>query len=92
MPVWLIVEEETLTADDAASRRQIKVVRRLNGNRTRDEALVELGKLAKSHRPDSLKGTSYIVGRDGDGSFWFLPRSGKAHAPCTLRLMEEIRG
>lgn len=90
MPIWLFVEDGTLTTD-AGARRETKILRRLNGDRTRNEALVELAKLARSHRPDSLKGTSYTVARDEDGSFWFLPRPGTPHTARTLRLMEEIR-
>ncbi|MFJ1561296.1 hypothetical protein [Streptomyces mirabilis] len=62
----------------------------MNGNKTREEALVELYKVAKSYVPDSLKGTSRVVGRDSDGSFWALPKDGKSHASCNIRLIEQI--
>ncbi|MDN0199905.1 hypothetical protein [Streptomyces sp. S.PNR 29] len=88
MTTWLITAEETVTADGAAPHRQIKVIRTVN--KTREEALVELHKAAKSHVPDSLKGTSRVVGRDSDGSFWILPKNGKGHASCTIRLIEQI--
>ncbi|MDI1453629.1 hypothetical protein NHG22_07340 [Streptomyces sp. ATE26] len=91
MSTWLIIAEETVTANGSASHRQVKVVRPVSGNKTREEALVELHKVAKSHTPDSLKGTSTVVGRDSDGSFWVLPKSGKGHASCNLRLIEQIR-
>jgi hypothetical protein len=91
MSTWLIIEEETVTADGSSSHRQIKVVRQVSGNKTREEALVELNKVARGHTPDSLKGTSTVVGRDSDGSFWVLPKNGKGHASCNLRLIEQIR-
>ncbi|GAA3368313.1 hypothetical protein GCM10020367_06180 [Streptomyces sannanensis] len=65
----------------AAPHRQIEVIQTLNRNRSRAEALVELYKEAKTHVPHSLKGTPRVVGRDGDGSFWILPKEGKRHAP-----------
>ncbi|MFF4580062.1 hypothetical protein ACFY15_16955 [Streptomyces sp. NPDC001373] len=91
MPVWLIVEEETRIAGEGAPRRQLTVLDRLTRNRTRTEALAELDKRARRHRPDSLKGVPYTVARDADGTFWYLPKSGKPHSSCALRLMEEIR-
>ncbi|MFB7931961.1 hypothetical protein ACFC4C_22975 [Streptomyces sp. NPDC056039] len=63
MSTWLIIAEETGTADGAASHRQIKVIRTVNGNKTREQALVELHNVAKSHVPDSLKSTSTVVGQ-----------------------------
>ncbi|GAA0325362.1 hypothetical protein GCM10010302_75590 [Streptomyces polychromogenes] len=91
MSTWLIISEETGTADGAASHRQVKVIRTLNGNKTREQALVELRNVAKRHVPDSLKTTSTVVGRDSDGSFWVLPKNGKGHASCNVRLIEQIR-
>ncbi|MFB8027292.1 MULTISPECIES: hypothetical protein [unclassified Streptomyces] len=62
----------------------------MSGNKTREEALVELYKVAKSHVPDALKSTSRTVGRDSDGSFWVLPKNGKGHGSCNIRLIEQI--
>ncbi len=90
MPAWLIIAEETVTADGAASHRQTKVIRPVNGNKSREEAFVELYKVAKSHVPDSLKGPR-VVGRDSDGSFWVLPKNGNGHASCNIRLIEQLR-
>ncbi|MQS37288.1 hypothetical protein [Streptomyces katsurahamanus] len=91
MSTWLIIAEELVTTDGATSQRQVKVVRPLNGNKTREEALVELHKEAKNYTSDSLKRPSTVVGRDGDGSFWVLPKNGNGHASCNLRLIEQIR-
>ncbi|MBA2806863.1 hypothetical protein E0500_005215 [Streptomyces sp. KM273126] len=91
MSTWLIIAEETVTADEATSRRQAKLVRSLNGNKTREEALVELHKEAKNYTSDSLKRASTVVGRDSDGSFWVLPKNGTGHASCNLLLIEQIR-
>ncbi|MCX5355877.1 hypothetical protein [Streptomyces mirabilis] len=85
----MIIAEETVTADGAASHRQIKVIRPVNGNKSREEALVELHKAAKSHVPDPLKGAR-VVGRDSDGSFWVLPKNGNGHVSCNIRLIEQI--
>ncbi|MFC8877201.1 hypothetical protein [Streptomyces ardesiacus] len=91
MPTWLILAEETVIAEGSASRRQVKVVRTLKGNKTREEALVELHKEAKNYTSDSLKRPSTVVGRDSDGSFWVLPKNDSGHASCNLRLIEQIR-
>ncbi|MET9830042.1 hypothetical protein ABZ078_12120 [Streptomyces sp. NPDC006385] len=91
MTTWLIIAEETVAADGSAAHRQVKVVRPVNGKKTREEALVELHKVARSHTPDALKGISTVVGRDSDGSYWVLPKNGKGHAACNLRLIEQIR-
>ncbi|MEU2060988.1 hypothetical protein [Streptomyces sp. NPDC013455] len=90
MTTWLITAEETVIADGAAPHRQIEIIRKVHGNKTREEALVELHKAAKSHVPDSLKGTSRVVGRDSDGSCWILPKNGKGHPPCVIRFVEQI--
>jgi hypothetical protein len=90
MSTWLIIEEETVTADGLASHRQVKA-RTVSGNKTREEALVELHKAARNYDSDSLKRGSTVVGRDSDGSFWVLPKNGKGHASCNLRLIEQIR-
>ncbi|GGT26338.1 hypothetical protein GCM10014713_19310 [Streptomyces purpureus] len=91
MSTWLIISEETGTADAEGSHRRVKVVRTLHGNKTREQALVELRRVAKNHVPDSLRSTSILVGRDSDGSFWVLPKNGRGHASCNLRLIEQIR-
>ncbi|MET8394617.1 hypothetical protein ABZV59_22285 [Streptomyces anthocyanicus] len=91
MSTWLIIEEETVTADGSAPRRQVKVVRQVTGKKTLEEALVELHNVARGHTPDSLRGVSTVVGRDSDGSFWVLPKNGKGPASCNLRLIEQIR-
>jgi hypothetical protein len=91
MSTWLIISEETVTADGSATHRHVKVVRPVTGNKTREQALVELHNVARSHTPDSLKGTSTVVGRDSDGSFWVLPKNGRGNASCHLRLIEQIR-
>ncbi|MFD7835500.1 hypothetical protein [Streptomyces sp. NPDC059761] len=93
MPVWLIIAEETVTANGAVTHRQVTVVRPISGNKTREEAFVDLYRAARSYVPDSLKSTACVVGRDGDGSFWVLPKNanGKAHASCNIRLIEQIR-
>ncbi|MFF4837292.1 hypothetical protein [Streptomyces sp. NPDC001315] len=90
MPTWLIIADETVTADGEAPLRQIKVIKPVPGNKSREEALVELYKTAKNHVPDSLKGTPRVVGRDIDGSFWVIPKNGKGHASCNIRLIEQI--
>ncbi|MEV6840382.1 hypothetical protein AB0N17_38810 [Streptomyces sp. NPDC051133] len=89
MSAWLIIEEETVTADGPASHRQVKA-RTANG-KTREEALVELYRAARNYNSDSLKRGTTVVGRDSDGSFWVLPKNGKSHASCNLRLIEQIR-
>ncbi|WP_331738201.1 hypothetical protein [Streptomyces sp. NBC_01276] len=91
MSTWLIISEETSTADGAAPHRQIRLVRTINGNKTREQALVELYDVAKNHKPDSLKGASTVVGRDGDGTFWVLAKNSRGQASCNLRLIEQIR-
>ncbi|WP_327281359.1 MULTISPECIES: hypothetical protein [unclassified Streptomyces] len=93
MSTWLILMEETVTTDGSATTRQVTTVRPLSGNRTREEALVELFKAARSHVPDSLRSTARMAWRDADGSFWILPRNanGKVHASCNIRLVEQIR-
>ncbi|WP_158726318.1 hypothetical protein [Streptomyces sp. NRRL S-1831] len=91
MSTWLIIAEELVTVDGAPSHRQVRVVRPLNGNKTREEALVELHKEAKNYTSDSLKRASTVVGRDSDGSFWVLPKNGNGHTSCNLRLIEQIR-
>ncbi|MEU1671861.1 hypothetical protein ABZ752_07505 [Streptomyces roseifaciens] len=86
MPKWLVMEE-TVIAEGAAPHQ--RVLRSLSGNKTRDQALEELRKVAKRHRPDCLKKTQCVVGQDSDGSFWILPKNGKGHARCNLRLIEQ---
>jgi hypothetical protein len=90
MSTWLIIAEETVAAEGTAPHRQVKVIRSANGSKTREEALVELARVAKGYVPDSLKGTSRVVGRDSDGSFWVLPKNGQGHASCRIRLIEQI--
>ncbi|MEU9156041.1 hypothetical protein AB0D59_37190 [Streptomyces sp. NPDC048417] len=89
MTTWLITAEETVPAEGAPPQRQVKVIRRVRGNKTREEALVELHKAAKGHVPDSLKGSGRVVGRDSDGSLWVLPNNNRAHPPCIIRLIEQ---
>ncbi len=91
MSTWLIIAEETVTADGSASHRQVKVIRPVSGNKTQEEALVELHKEARNFASDLLKRGSTVVGRDSDGSFWVLPKNGRGHASCNLRLIEQIR-
>ncbi|MFB0626950.1 hypothetical protein [Streptomyces sp. AB3(2024)] len=90
MSTWLIISEETSTAEGAAPHRQVTLVRTVNGNKTREQALAELYDVAKKHRPDSLKSASTVVGRDSDGSFWVLAKNGRGQASCNLRLIERI--
>ncbi|MFD7068370.1 hypothetical protein ACFV97_14220 [Streptomyces sp. NPDC059913] len=90
MPTWLIIAEESVTTDAASPQRRIEIIRTVIGGKSREEALAELYKAAKSHVPDFLKGTSRVVGRDGDGSFWVLPKNGKGHASCHIRLIEQV--
>ncbi|MEH0407371.1 hypothetical protein ACIRVI_00005 [[Kitasatospora] papulosa] len=90
MPTWLIIAEESVTTDGASPQRSIEIIRTVIGGKSREEALTELYKAAKSHVPDSLKGTSRVVGRDGDGSFWVLPKNGTGHTSCNIRLIEQI--
>ncbi|MER6028232.1 hypothetical protein [Streptomyces sp. NPDC001851] len=90
MSKWLIVVEETVAADAAPTHRQVKVIQQVRGNKTREEALVELRNVARRYTPDLLKGTPKLVGLDSDGSFWVLPKSGKGNVSCNLRLIEQI--
>ncbi|MFJ3616274.1 hypothetical protein [Streptomyces hydrogenans] len=90
MSTWLIVAEESVTAEGASPQRHIEIIRTVAGGKSREEALAELYKAAKSHVPDSLKGVSRVVGRDGDGSFWVLPKSGKGFTSCHIRLIEQV--
>lgn len=88
MPKWLIIEEETVTAEGSPSRRH--QARTVSGNKTREEALVELFKVARNYHSDLLKRGSTVVGRDTDGSFWVFPKNGTPHASCNIRLVEQI--
>ncbi|MFE3761000.1 hypothetical protein ACFXPI_04440 [Streptomyces sp. NPDC059104] len=89
MSTWLIISEETSTAEGAAPHRQVTLVRTVSG-KTREQALVELHDVARKHRPDSLKSASTVVGRDSDGSFWVLAKNSRGQASCNLRLIERI--
>ncbi|MGW7102487.1 hypothetical protein [Streptomyces sp. NPDC054838] len=88
MSTWLIIADET--ADKEVLLRQTRVIRPVPGNKSREEALAELYKVAKSYVPDSLAGVPRLVGRDADGSFWVLPKNGKGLASCNIRLIEQI--
>ncbi|MET9887424.1 hypothetical protein ABZZ20_30660 [Streptomyces sp. NPDC006430] len=88
MSTWLIIADET--TDKESLLRQTKVIKRLPGNKSREEALAELYKVAKGYVPDSLKGAQRLVARDVDGSFWILPKNGAGHASCNIRLIEQI--
>lgn len=89
MSTWWIIEEKMIIADEL-TRRQVKALRPVTGNKTREEALVELCKVAKSYIPHSLRSVSRLVGRDSDGSFWILPKNGKKLASSNLRLIEQV--
>ncbi|KPI15449.1 hypothetical protein OV450_2587 [Actinobacteria bacterium OV450] len=93
MPTWLIIAEETVTENGAVTYRQVTVLRPVSGNKSREEALVDLYRAARGYVPDSLRSTTRVTGRDGDGSFWVLPKNGKGknQASCNIRLIEQIR-
>lgn len=88
MSTWWIIADET--TDKESPLRQTKVIKPVPGNKSREEALAELYRVAKSYVPDSLKNTQRLVGRDVDGSFWVLPKNGTGHASCNIRLIEQI--
>ncbi|MET9418473.1 hypothetical protein ABZY03_30640 [Streptomyces klenkii] len=91
MTKWLIIAEVMVATEGEAPYQQIEVLRSVGGNRTREQALVELRKEAKKYRPAALKSTACVVGQESDGSFLVLPKkSGKAHVRCTVRLIEEV--
>ncbi|MBF6044224.1 hypothetical protein GO001_03180 [Streptomyces sp. NRRL B-1677] len=92
MTKWLIIAEVMVLTEGEAPYQRIEteVLRTVGGNRTREQALVELRKEAKKYRPAALKNTACVVGRESDGSFLILPKkSGKGHVRCTVRLIEE---
>ncbi|MFE2142163.1 hypothetical protein ACFXA3_10490 [Streptomyces sp. NPDC059456] len=93
MPRWLIIAEETVTENGVVTHRQVTVVRPVSGNKSREQALVDLYTAARSHVPESLRSTTRVTGRDGDGSFWVLPKNakGKTRASCNIRLIEQVR-
>ncbi|MER5567268.1 hypothetical protein ABT083_13830 [Streptomyces goshikiensis] len=89
MPKWLIVVEEMVQAEGTPPQRQVKAFP-LPGNLDREKALVKLRERARQHKPDSLKGASRAVCRNGDDSFLIVSTNGKWHAPCVLRLHEQV--
>ncbi|QLE73480.1 hypothetical protein FGW37_19495 [Streptomyces rectiverticillatus] len=91
MSKWLVIAVETVAGEGMAPPHERTVLlRSLSGNRTREQALVELRKEAKKYKPASFKGASLVVGQDGDGSFWVLPKNGKGDARCNIRLIEQV--
>ncbi len=48
-PTWLILAEESVTADGASQQRRIEIIRTVIDGQSREEALTELYKAAKSH-------------------------------------------
>ncbi|MFD7630142.1 hypothetical protein ACFV7Q_29655 [Streptomyces sp. NPDC059851] len=91
MPNWMIIVEETFTPDEAVgTQQQATFVKTLSGNRTREEAQVELWRTAKSRTPETWKSSGRVIGRDIDGSFWVLPKNDRPKASCRLSLVEQI--
>ncbi|AXE28202.1 hypothetical protein C0216_32480 (plasmid) [Streptomyces globosus] len=87
MPAWLVIAEE-----ESGAQRRVTVIRTVSGNRTREEALGELLRAARTYVPPSWKSKVRVVGRDFDGSFWVLPDSGgeRGAASCRIRLVEQV--
>lgn len=86
MSAWLVIAEE-----DSGAQRRTTVIRNVSRSRTREEALVELRKAARTYVPSSWKSKVRVVGRALDGSFWVLPKDGgEGAASCRIHLVEQV--
>ncbi|MBT2451471.1 hypothetical protein J7F03_31295 [Streptomyces sp. ISL-43] len=89
MPKWLIVAEEMVQAEGNPPQRQVKAFP-LPGNLDREKALVKLREKASQYKPDSFNGAPRAACRNGDDSFLIVSTNDKWHAPCVLRLHEQV--
>lgn len=55
MPTWLIIAEESVTADGASPQHRIEIIRTVIGGKSREEALTELYKAAKGHTSCNIR-------------------------------------
>ncbi|GAA1577952.1 MULTISPECIES: hypothetical protein [Streptomyces] len=87
MPAWLVIAEE-----ESGAQRRVTVIRTVSGNRTREEALGELLRAARTYVPSSWKSKARVVGRLPDGSFRVLPDGGgeQGSACCRIHLVEQV--
>lgn len=84
MANYLVVVEETI----GAAGTQVTLLREL-GNRDPGEARKRLLEEAKKYRPAGWEKPPFVC-REGSDAFWLVPRGGKRHGHCVIRLRESL--